>query len=134
MSSNSPHSRAENTVALAVDDADLLGWLVDTSRLPVVAQFAGSQTRAGQLVSPELDTLAERTADWVSVVDVSLDDDPRFAERFGLVSTPSLILWSDGREVARFDGRRRASEIERLVTAALERAANEAPAAPVSAQ
>ena len=127
MSTYSTPTPPENHVALAVDDADLLGWLVDTSRLPVVAQFAGSQTRAGQLVSPELDTLAERAADWVSVVDVSLDDDPRFAERFGLVSTPSLILWSDGREVARFDGRRRASEIERLLTAALDRAANEAP-------
>ena len=130
----SPHASDEHAVALAVDDADLLGWLVDTSRLPVVAQFAGSQTRAGQLVSPELDTLAERTANWVSVVDVSLDDDPRFTERFGLVSTPSLILWSDGREVARFDGRRRASEIERLVTAALDRAADEAPATPASAR
>ena len=109
-------------LALAVDDADLLSWLVETSRRPVVAQFAASSARAGQLVSPELDTLARRTSDWVAVVDVSVDQDPRFQDRFGLVTTPALVLWSDGREVARFDGRRRAGEIERLVTAALGRA------------
>lgn len=140
--SNTPGRTDDPTahdLALAVDDADLLSWLVDTSRRPVIAQFAASSARAGQLVSPELDTLARKASDWMAVVDVSVDQDPRFQERFGLVAVPSLVLWSDGQEVARFEGRRRAGEIERLVSAALERAliradegANETPSIPVA--
>ena len=40
----------------------------------------------------------------VNLAKCNTDDDPSFVERFGIVGTPTLIFFNDGRETGRFAG------------------------------
>jgi len=106
--------------ALAVDDAQILVALIETSRQPLIVQFRSATERAGKLVSPELDTLAHSTGDWLTVVDACTTSDPAMTERFHLVATPAVVVYCDGAEIARTDGNRQAKELERFTASALE--------------
>lgn len=109
-------------VALAVDDAGILEALVETSRQPLIVQFRTATERAGKLVSPELDTLAQSAGTWLTVVDACVTSDPLMRERFHLVATPAVVVFCDGAEVARTDGNQRARELEAFTASVLEHA------------
>ncbi len=108
--------------AIAVDDADILQALVETSRQPLIVQFRSATERAGQLVSPELDNLAQSAGTWLTVVDACTTSDPTMTARFVLVSTPTVVVYCDGAEIARTDGNRQAKELEAFTASALEHA------------
>ena len=109
-------------VALAVDDGGLLDALIETSRQPLVVQFRTATERAGKLVSPELDTLAQSAGDWLTVVDACVTSAPEMRERYQLVTTPAVIVFCEGIEVARTEGNRQAKELEAFTASVLAHA------------
>jgi thioredoxin 1 len=53
--------------------------------------------------------LAALAADYAGrarIVAIDVDDDPLLAERFGVRSMPTVVVWRDGREVGRVVGTR----------------------------
>jgi thioredoxin 1 len=58
------------------------------------------------MVSPVVEELARDHPDSLKAVKVNVDDYPDTAREHGVMSVPTLILFKDGREVARVVGAR----------------------------
>lgn len=77
-------------------DATVLG-----SAAPVLVDFYADWCAPCKLVVPLLDELAHEHTGEVLVAKVDTDHAPGVAQRYGIRSIPTLILFRDGAEVAR---------------------------------
>jgi len=66
-----------------------------------------------------LDVLATELGDHVRFVAIDTDRDPDLAQRFGVRSMPTLVLWRDGREVGRIVGARPRGFVRGVIDRAL---------------
>ena len=55
-------------------------------------------------VAPMLEQIAEERADELSVVKVNIDEEPELAQRYGVMSIPTIVLFKGGEPTG---GRRR---------------------------
>ena len=63
-----------------------------------------------RMVSPIVDEIAEET-DNLKVGKINVDDEAELAQKFGIMSIPTLILMKNGAEVKRLVGARSKSEL-----------------------
>jgi len=68
-----------------------------------------------RLRARELATAARALAPGVRVMKLNTEDHPQISARAGIRGIPALILYRNGREVARLAGARPAAEIEGFV-------------------
>ncbi|HCY49984.1 MAG TPA: thioredoxin [Clostridiales bacterium] len=66
-------------------------------------------------LAPVLEEIAEKYQDKVKVVKVNVDEEESIAQRFGVMSIPTVIFFRDGKAVASFVGLKSPSEIESIV-------------------
>ena len=66
-------------------------------------------------LAPVLEEIAEKYQDKVKVVKVNVDEEDSIAQRFGVMSIPTVIFFRDGKAVASFVGLKSPSEIESIV-------------------
>jgi thioredoxin 1 len=66
-----------------------------------------------------LGVLAPEYAGRARFVAVDVDDEPALAERFGVRSMPTVVLWRDGREVGRVVGSRPRAFVAGMIDRAL---------------
>ena len=71
------------------------------------------------MMAPVLDRTAAERATGLRVAKVNTDEQPQLAGRFGIRSIPTLILFRDGREVARQSGAVDAASLSRWLGRAL---------------
>jgi thioredoxin len=64
-------------------------------------------------VSPVLDRIAEERADELKLVKVNIDEERELAERYGIASIPTMILFKDGEPAAAVIGAQPKGAIER---------------------
>ncbi len=104
-----------------VTDAD---WDVRvlSSDVPVLVDFWAPWCAPCRKLDPVVRDLAGRYAGRLDVATLNVDDQPRSAGRYDVLSLPTLILFRDGRPVERFAGAVKAARLERAVTAHLEHA------------
>ncbi len=57
-----------------------------------------------KMQNPILQKIADADEISVAIVKVNTDDNPDIAQKFGIASIPTLILFKDGQEVERFVG------------------------------
>ncbi len=57
-----------------------------------------------KMQNPILQKIAESDDVSVSIVKVNTDDNPDIAQKYGIASIPTLILFKDGQEIDRFVG------------------------------
>jgi len=57
-----------------------------------------------RFMSPVIDQLAETQGDAMTVTKLNIDENPETAQRFNVRSIPTLILFREGREIARHVG------------------------------
>jgi len=86
---------------------------VDTSPLPVLADFWAPWCGPCHAVAPALERIAGRRASRLKVVKVNIDENPDLAARFGVRSIPTMVVLRRGREVDRMVGALPADEIDR---------------------
>jgi thioredoxin 2 len=65
------------------------------------------------MVAPEMDKLARDRGERVLVAKVDTEALPAVAQRFGIRSIPTMILFKDGAEARRLSGAMPAAEIAR---------------------
>lgn len=71
---------------------------------PVLLDFYQASCPPCRVLEPRLERIAARYAGRVPVYRVDVDRDLAVAERFGVMSLPTVLVFRDGKEIARLDG------------------------------
>jgi thioredoxin 2 len=100
-------------------DAQSFPVHTERSNVPVLVDFWAEWCGPCRMMSPVLDRLAEERATTLQVGKVNTDEQPDIAARFNIRSIPTLILFRDGKEVARQSGAVNGSALARWVDGAL---------------
>ncbi|WP_088051913.1 thioredoxin family protein [Virgibacillus dakarensis] len=74
--------------------------LVKEEGKPVVLKFTAGWCRGCQQLAPVVEDVAEKMVD-VVFYDIDVDNSAEFAQQYGIMSIPTLILLKKGEEVSR---------------------------------
>jgi len=98
------------------------GWEADVlaREEPILVDFWAPGCAPCVKVAPAVEALGRRYAGRMTVGTLNVDEHPRAAERYDVLSIPTLILFKGGAPVARVVGAARAGRIERALTPHLE--------------
>lgn len=76
------------------------------SEKPVLVDFWAEWCVPCHMVSPVVEEIARDNAESLKAVKLNVDDNPETARRYGVMSIPTLIVFSGGEERARVVGAR----------------------------
>ena len=71
---------------------------------PVLVDFWAEWCGPCKMIAPILEEIADEKAGSLSVAKVNVDDSPGLAQRFGVMSIPTLILFDSGEPAKRLVG------------------------------
>jgi thioredoxin 2 len=106
---------------LADVGADQFDRVVATSALPTLVDLWAPWCGPCRMVAPALEQLSRDRAGTLRVVKVNVDDAPSVSEGLGVQGIPTMVLFRDGREIARQVGAMPGEAIQRWVDDELAR-------------
>lgn len=89
------------------------------SEVPVLVDFWASWCRPCLMIAPHVEALADQYVGQAKVGKLNVDDAQATAQRFGVMSIPTLILFKNGEVVDRIVGAVSKENIENMVQKAL---------------
>jgi thioredoxin 2 len=92
---------------------------IERASLPVLVDFWAPWCGPCRMMAPVLDRVAAQRATDLRVAKVNTDEQQELAGRFGIRSIPTLILFREGRELARQSGALDATSLSRWLDRAL---------------
>lgn len=79
----------------------------------VIVDFWAEWCGPCHAVSPVLDKIAEERSEELRLVKVNIDEEPALAQKYGVVSIPTIVLFKDGEPAAAAVGAQPKGAIER---------------------
>jgi thioredoxin 1 len=95
---------------------DTYATLVEQSDLPVVLDFGATWCGPCKKLEPILDDLAGQYAGKVRILKVDVGEAPGTAQKFGVMSVPTVVFLKGGATVHRFVGLESKDKITQLIT------------------
>jgi thioredoxin 1 len=99
---------ADNVTAVSDDTFD---EQVGLSELPVLVDFWAEWCGPCKMVAPVLEEIADDKVGALRIVKLNVDDNPRTAQRYQVMSIPTLLLFKGGEPQSRIVGARPKSAI-----------------------
>ncbi|AEE96136.1 thioredoxin [Mahella australiensis] len=106
----------DNVITLTADNFD---DEVLKSDKPVLVDFWAAWCGPCRMVSPIIDELAADYAGKIKVGKVNVDEQRSIAERYRIMSIPTIYLFKDGQPVDKIIGARPKADFERFIQQAL---------------
>lgn len=82
---------------------------------PVFADFFATWCGPCKMLSPILEQIEQEMGDKVVVAKIDIDECMDIAQKFGIMSVPTMILFQNGVETERAVGFRQKTQIEELI-------------------
>ena len=85
------------------------------SKLPVLLDFWAPWCGPCRMVAPHIDAVAEQMAGKAVVGKVNVDENPALAQKYGVMSIPTLVVIKGGELAAKEIGARGAADIAAML-------------------
>lgn len=89
------------------------------SNTPVLVDFWAEWCGPCRMVSPIIEKLVESMSDKIKIVKLNVDENQELALNYGIRSIPSLLIFRDGKEIARTVGVATEQSYEKFVQSSL---------------
>ena len=103
---------------LTVDDNNF-DQIVLQAKTPVLVDLWAPWCRPCLMIAPILDELAEEYDGRLTIVRLDVDQNPRTASKYGIMSIPTLLIFKEGKPISHIVGFRPKAELKRNLDAAL---------------
>ncbi|MFC2051256.1 thioredoxin [Chloroflexota bacterium] len=87
---------------------------------PVLVDFWAAWCRPCTMVAPILDELAEEYTGKVNFVKIDVDQNPKTAAKYGIMSLPALIIFKKGEPVSNIIGFRPKEDLKQSLDTTLD--------------
>ena len=104
---------------VAIDDNNF-EQVVLNSKNPVLLDFWAAWCAPCRMVAPVVDELAQEYDGRISFGKVDVDQNPKIASKYGIMSIPTLILFKDGKPITNIVGFRPKAQLKQSLDSALE--------------
>jgi thioredoxin 1 len=85
---------------------------------PVVVDFWAEWCGPCRMIAPALEEIAKSLGPKVKIVKLNVDENPKTASKYGVMSIPTLMLFKDGELASRQVGAAPKTKLEQWITTA----------------
>ena len=104
---------------ITVDDSNF-DQMVLQAETPVLVDFWASWCRPCLMTAPILEELAEEYAGRITIAKLDVDQNPKTASRYRVMSIPTLLLFKKGEPASQIVGYKPKAELKRSLDDALD--------------
>jgi thioredoxin 1 len=101
-----------------VSDADFDSEVLKSTS-PVVVDFWAEWCGPCRMIAPALEEIAGSLGAKVKIVKLNVDENPQTAQKYGIMSIPTLMIFKNGEMAARQIGAAPKQKLEQWITAAV---------------